>query len=224
LKRWNFANLNDGNDGKTNFIDTTGIVMTEEHRFIDRGQGDIDHGQYDQEEEIFGSSGAAVIYRMSCLEDVAYLDESGKKEYFDELMFMYKEDVDLAYRLQMAGYKSIYTPKATIYHDRSVEAKGKGFIGIIQGRIGRKKHYKEWSWLNHHIILRKMMGEGLPFATKAKTYWYEFKSNAYALVFEPFLIKQWWKLFKLRKEIAKRRDQVKRRVKIGSHFKNIIEK
>lgn len=222
VKRWDFANKNHDNHGKTNFLDTAGIAVTREHRFIDRGQGEIDHGQYDQEEEIFGASGAIAIYRLSALEDVAFHNENGKKEYFDELMFMYKEDVDLAYRLQWAGYKCLYTPEAVVYHDRSVEARGKGTLGIIMGRIGRNKRYKEWSWLNHHIILNKMLDKNLSFRTRLKTWFYEFKSNVFVVLFEPFIIKQWIKLFKMRKQIRARREQIKRRIKMKAHIEKLM--
>jgi len=223
VKRWDFSARDGDDQGKTNFIDTTGISITREHRFIDRGQGEIDYGQFDQEEEIFGVSGAVAIYRMSALEDVAFVAEDGSKEYFDELMFMYKEDVDLSYRLQCAGHKAIYTPKAVVYHDRSVKVGGKGIVNIIKGRVGRKKQYKEWSWLNHHIILRKMLDKDHSAGIKLKTFWYEIKSNVYVLLFEPYLVKQWWQLFKLRKQIRERREQVKKRIKIKSHIEKLME-
>jgi len=222
VKRWDFAHKDKDDKGKTNFLDTAGIVITREHRFMDRGQGDIDHGQYDREGEIFGPSGAAALYKLSALEDVAFKAEDGRKEYFDELMFMYKEDVDLAYRLQWAGYKSLYTPKALIYHDRSIASRGKGIWGIIKGRIGRRKEYKEWSWLNHHIILRKLLDSNYSGQTRLKICWYEIKSNVYVLLFEPYLLKQWWNLFKLRKDIQARREQVKKRINIKAHLEQLM--
>ncbi|MEK7203310.1 MAG: sugar phosphate nucleotidyltransferase [Patescibacteria group bacterium] len=217
IKKWDFNNRKNIVNGKTNFIDTVGIEIIKGHRFVDKGQGEIDHGQYDMEEEVFGASGAAVIYKLSALDDVAFIRDDCEKEYFDELMFMYKEDVDLSYRLQLAGYKCVYTPKTTIYHDRTVQSEGRSIYDIIKGRLGRKKEYKEWSWLNHHIILQKMLDNSCSSKTFWQTIWYEIKSNLYILLFEPHVIKQWKHLFKIRKEIKARRDQVKRRI----DFKNI---
>lgn len=222
LKRWDFEKRNSDTFGKTNFVDTTGHQITKEHRFLDRGQGEIDYGQYDIEEEIFGASGALAIYRMSALEDIAFKNEDGKLEYFDELMFMYKEDVDLNYRLQFAGYKSLFTPRATVYHDRSVETSGSGIIGIAKGRIGRKKQYKEWSWLNHHIILKKILDQKFPLDIRLRTKWYEFKSGMYVLLFERHLLRQWWKLFKIRKQIRDRKEQMKKRVNIKTHIEKLM--
>ena len=221
IKRWNFNKVKEETLGKTNYIDTTGISITREHRFINRGEAELDYGQFNEEAEVFGASGAAVIYRMSALNDVAFKNEDNCKEYYDELMFMYKEDVDLSYRLQLAGYKCLYTPSAIIYHDRTVHVKPHGVINIIKSRIGRNKKYKEWSWLNHHIILQKMLNTS-SFDVKLSTLWYEIKTFGYILFFEPFLLKQIWQLFKLRDKIAKRRDQLKKRVKIKTHIEKLM--
>jgi glucose-1-phosphate thymidylyltransferase len=222
-KHWNFAERDTAGEGKSNFIDSVGIEITKEHRFIDRGQSEIDHGQYDVEEEVFGPSGAAAIYRLSAIDDVAFIRDDSGKEYFDELMFMYKEDVDLAYRLQLAGYKSIYTPAAVVYHDRTIAGRGKGILNIIRGRKDRKKEYKEWSWLNHHIILQKIMSADYSTGIRLKTLWYEIKSNLYVLFREPHVVKQWFQLFKLRKQIRERREQLKKRIKIKSHLEKLMK-
>ncbi len=223
IKRWDFKSRDSETKGKTNFLDSTGIMITREHRFIDRGHGSLDYGQYDKEGEVFGASGALAIYKISALEDIAFVNERGAKEYFDELMFMYKEDVDIAYRLQLAGYKCIYTPRAIVYHDRSIQSTGKGIFGIIKGRLKRERKYKEWSWLNHHIILQKMLGEEYPLDTKLKILWYEIKTLIYVVLFEPYLLKQWWTLFKLRDEIRKRKEQIKKRVNIKVHLEKILD-
>ncbi len=214
IKRWSFEEKDNGTGGKTNFIDSAGIEITREHRFIDRGQGEIDHGQYDQEEDVFGASGAAVIYRLSALDDVAFIREDGTKEYFDELMFMYKEDVDLAYRLQRAGYKCVYTPDAVIYHDRTIGSQGNGILDIVKGRKNKPKKIKEWSWLNQNIILEKMVDSSYSPGVRFKTFLYKLKSNIYLLIFEPHVIRQWGELRGKRKEIAKRREQIKKRANI----------
>jgi GT2 family glycosyltransferase len=72
-----------------------------------RGAWELDHGQYDEEVEVFGGSGAAVAYRRSMLAEIGL---------FDERFFMYCEDVDLAFRAQLAGHHCIYTPAAVVRH------------------------------------------------------------------------------------------------------------
>lgn len=221
IHRWDFVRKDiDGLFGKTNFIDTTGLHITSEHRFLDRGQGEIDYGQYDRVEEVFGSSGAAVLYKLSALLDVAFVNKEGEKEFFDELMFMYKEDVDLAYRLQWAGYSCIYNFQAVAYHDRSVRSSGGGFFSIIKSRLKRNQRYKEWSWLNHHIILYKMIDSDFSIKVRFSTLFFEMKTFLYILFFEPYLLKQIAILFSMRNEIRARKDQIKKRI----HAKKNIEK
>lgn len=81
-----------------------------------RGVWEKDVGQYDREEYVFGACGGAAAYRRAMLEEIGL---------FDEEMFMYCEDVDLAWRAQIAGYKCIYTPRAIAYHRLSATGGGK---------------------------------------------------------------------------------------------------
>jgi GT2 family glycosyltransferase len=96
-------------------LDTTGIYMTPNQRHFDRGSGEIDAGQYEKREYVFGASGAAAVYRRAMLEDVRAGDE-----YFDESFFAYREDVDLAWRAQWRGWHCLYIPEAKGYHARRV--------------------------------------------------------------------------------------------------------
>ncbi len=142
-----------------NIIDTTGLMMFKNRRIICIGQGEADRGQYEKEKEIFGADGAVPVYRKEMLEDVKMPIISRKfikskvhkvesqtynlqpttynlnYEYFDENFFMYKEDVDLAWRMRLAGWKAVYTPKAVAYHGRgSGDSMAKNYINIIKER------------------------------------------------------------------------------------------
>lgn len=56
---------------------------------------------------LFSPCAAAAMYRRD-----AFLDVGG----FDEDFFSYFEDVDLGFRLQLRGYKSMYVPEAVVHH------------------------------------------------------------------------------------------------------------
>lgn len=215
IKQWDFetyTNNKEGNNkGKTNFIDSAGIKIFRSHRFTDRGQGEVDHGQFDHTEEIFGISGAAVLYRRKALEDVAHT-VNDKKEYFDESMFMYKEDVDLAYRLQWAGWKTFFTPHSVSYHDRTVAALGDGFMHAVKNRSNKSKRVNKISYLNHQLMLQKNFSGAFSSHTKGATWWYNFKVFMYILVFETELLSVWWNVFKMRKQVNKKRKAMPRRV------------
>jgi len=79
-----------------------------------RAHGCPNAPRYDQECEIFAPCAAAALYRASALDAV---------ELFDEDFFLYVEDVDLGFRLRLAGYQSMYVPTAEIQHI------GSAFVG-----------------------------------------------------------------------------------------------
>lgn len=112
-------------DDNHDFIDSTGLILCQDiRRPLDRGQNQKDNGQYNKEEYIFGVNGAAPFYRRAMLEDVKI-----GSEYFDEDFFTYYEDVDIAWRAQLLGWKCYYTPSAVAYHYRSYLKSEDGNIG-----------------------------------------------------------------------------------------------
>lgn len=79
-----------------------------------------DLGQYDTEEEVFAACAGAALYRRSALEAVRL----STGDIFDTRFFMYCEDVDLAWRLQLAGHACMYAPDAVVYHHLSATGGG----------------------------------------------------------------------------------------------------
>ena len=218
LKRWDFGSSESDThaireQGKTNFIDSVGIKILKNHRFEDIGQGEVDYGQYDQARDIFGISGAAVLFRRKALEDTAFVKEDKSLEFFDESMFMYKEDIDLAYRLQWAGWKCRYTPVSIAYHDRTAAASGLSTWEIIKNRSKKPSYINRNSHLNHQILLQKNYATGeVPFAVRNATGWYNFKVFLYILLLETETLGQYWKLLRMQREIKARAKSMPRRV------------
>jgi GT2 family glycosyltransferase len=99
----------------TRVIDSAGIYFRRDLRHLDRGAEELDTGQYEKEEYVFGATGAAALYRRTMLDDV-----SVEGQYFDEQFFAYREDADLAWRSQLMGWHCLYTPKAVAWHVRRV--------------------------------------------------------------------------------------------------------
>ncbi|HET7115331.1 MAG TPA: glycosyltransferase family 2 protein [Hanamia sp.] len=66
-----------------------------------------DHGQYDDSEEIFWATGAALFVRSSVFQEL-----NG----FDEYFFAHQEEIDLCWRMQRAGYKIFAEPFSVVYH------------------------------------------------------------------------------------------------------------
>lgn len=62
---------------------------------------------YSQVLEIFSSCAGAALYKKSVLEEIGS---------FDDNFFAYMEDVDLAIRSQIYGYRNLLCPDAVVYH------------------------------------------------------------------------------------------------------------
>ena len=80
-----------------------------------RGVWQRDVGQYNREEYVFSACGGSAAYRKSVLEQIGLLDED---------FFFSCEDVDLAWRAQLTGYRCVYAPRAVVYHKLSATGGG----------------------------------------------------------------------------------------------------
>ena len=66
-----------------------------------------DAGQYDGPRNIFWAVGGAMLVRMSCLERTGLMDEA---------FYMHNEEIDLCWRMHLAGYRVVSVPRSTVYH------------------------------------------------------------------------------------------------------------
>jgi GT2 family glycosyltransferase len=92
----------------TGEIDSMGIRMTRTGRHLDIADRQANR-------EVFGVSGAAAMFRMTFLRDVAI-----DGEIFDEDFFAYREDADLAWRGRLFGWRALCEPRAVAFHVRRV--------------------------------------------------------------------------------------------------------
>ena len=196
LLRWHYG----GNPEKTTIIDTVGIAATKNHRFFDLGQGEEDRGQYDAGQTRFGASGAAVIYRRSDLEKVRY----GIDEFYDETMFMYKEDCDLAERLVAIGKPCLFVPEAVCWHDRTAS-------GTID-RSKRSQRERAGSAAHHSLIIQKHW-QWFSWTVRVSIFLREFFRWGFILLREPVIfIRARSILRSTAKEARRRRKETKHAV------------
>jgi GT2 family glycosyltransferase len=108
-----------------------------------RGVWEEDQGQYDDDVEVFSACGGAAAYRRAMLESIGL---------FDEELEAYCEDVDLAFRAQLAGYKCVYVPQARVYHRLSATGGGplasyycgRNFISVLAKNMPGSLLKKYW--------------------------------------------------------------------------------
>jgi GT2 family glycosyltransferase len=131
---------------------TAGDLYRVDGRLVNRGVWERDEGQYDQEEYVFSACGGSAAYRRSMLGEIGRLDDD---------FFFSCEDMDLAWRAQLAGYRCIYAPNAIVYH--RLAATGGGVTASYYD--GRNtiwiliKDYPAALWRKHALeILRAQFG------------------------------------------------------------------
>ena len=132
-----------GNIQKTNYIDTCGFQMFKSRRVINIGHGQEDRDQFGKKyEEIFGVEGAAPFFRRDALEDCRI-----KGELIDKDFFWYGDDLDLAWRMRLFGWKEVFDPQVVAWHDRqTTKTLKKSFADFVRLRraIPIKKRGLDW--------------------------------------------------------------------------------
>lgn len=154
----NFSEISSESVKVSDILDTTGLLMFKNRRVVCRGQGEKDKNQYGRG-EIFGVDGAAPLYRRKALEETKLslfrgaTPKSDEYEYFDEDFFMYKEDVDLAWRMRLYDWKAVYEPTAIGYHLRGAgEGAVKDYASIIKARKKISDFAKYYSFKNQRLM------------------------------------------------------------------------
>lgn len=179
-------------------FDSTGIYMTRNLRHLDRGSRVVDEGQYNQAEYVFGGTGAACLYRRRMIEEISI-----DGEFFDSDFFAYREDADVAWRAQLAGWKCLYTPLAVAYHVRSVLPENRRAVPAVLNMHSVK---------NRWLLRIKNMTAGV-----YRRYWLAITMRDLAVI-GGCLLREWsslpafWLVLrKLRLTLAKRREIMRRR-------------
>lgn len=81
-----------------------------------RGIWQADGPEFSREEYVFSACGGSAAYRKSMLDRIGLLDDD---------FYFSLEDVDIAWRAQLAGFRCVYAPGAVVYHHLSATGGGK---------------------------------------------------------------------------------------------------
>ncbi len=172
-------------------IDGVGILINEVGQARSIGWQEKDKGQYGKEQYIFGATGGASLFNR---------EDFVKVGGFDEKYFMYSEEVDFSFRAQFLKYKSIFCPKAIVYHKHKATSgrlpshteywQFRNMTQTIIKDFPTSLLVKRWRWLK--IILVHL-----------NTYLYQIKNGFW---WSPFLADIWIilhlpKLLRIRKKI-----------------------
>ena len=95
-------------------LHTAGDLYRQDGLPANRGVWQKDEGQY-AEGPVFSACGGSAAYRSAMLDEIGLLDAD---------FFFSGEDVDLAWRAQLAGWRAVYAPEAVVYHKLSATGGG----------------------------------------------------------------------------------------------------
>jgi GT2 family glycosyltransferase len=115
-------------------LDSAGDQLNLAGRGLKRGEG-LPARDYAEGAWVFSPCGAAAFYRRCLIDDVGFLDE--------DFFFNY-EDLDLAFRAQLRGWRCWYEPAARVHHA----------VGASHALLGARTYYywsrnAEWLWLKN---------------------------------------------------------------------------
>ena len=125
---------------------------------------------HESEREVFSPCAAAALYRRSAL-----LEVGG----FDDDFFCYVEDVDLGFRLRLAGYRCFYVPKSVVHHVGSGTTGGKnsdfsvyhGHRNLVWTFVKDMPGLLFWLLLPLHLVLNLASIIGFAFRGQGRVVW-----------------------------------------------------
>lgn len=139
-------------------IDAAGMELLSSLRHFDRGSGEVDSGQYDTPEFVFGGTGACLLISLATIGSITlprvgegrgmrlvYPELSRTVEpriqIFDEAFFAYREDADLAWRMRLSGWRCRYVPSAVGYHVRVVLPENRNEVSPRLNQLSVKNRF-----------------------------------------------------------------------------------
>ena len=103
---------------------------------------------------MFSPCAAAALYRRDAFEEVGGFDDS---------YFCYFEDIDLAFRLRLAGHRCLYVPKAVAHHVGAATAGRESDFAVYHAHRNLVWTYVKdmprgllWLYLPHHLFVNAL--------------------------------------------------------------------
>ena len=219
---------------KTKIIDTCGFKIFKSRRLINIGHGEEDKGQYDNFGEIFGVEGAAPFFRQKALENCKIPVNMGTMqndmvpmltEIVDHDYFWYGDDFDLAWRMNLFGWKQVFAPNVLAWHDRQTTKKLrqnlKDFLEIRRA-IPLKKRQLEWKNIRFTILKNDYiinLLKDFPYVLKR-----EISMFAYLFLFEPKVLMEIPSfIVMIPRMLSKRKEIMKKAVRTPNEIRKYFQ-
>lgn len=218
LMKWHFDKVEDGacEESFSPIIDSLGLVVSKSLRASELFSGlqwgkesshpGIQKIVQDTDSKVFGVSGTAPLFRMSAIRAVQFSDN----EVFDALYHSYKEDVDLAFRLNQVGYEAYVCLIAAAYHDRSaVGLMDAGMKALHSNKKQQTSYIKYHSYKNHLMTVYKNFWLKYYYTYIPRVVLFELVKFGYYLVSDRKVLGGLGYMWKHRKEMKKKKQYIK---------------
>lgn len=212
LMKWNINSLD---HFFSEYVDSLGLKVYKNRRVVDwmqgenweRISGEVIRWSGGQVAEVFGVSGTLPMFRRKYVEEVLYEN----KYIFDPDYGSYKEDVDLAFRLRAAGYRSFVLLNTCAYHDRTSSIE----FSVAKNKKRQSEYIRYSSYKNHIMTIYKNEYLSNFILDFLWIMCYEIGKFGWFLLFDRAVLKGWKDIWKLRKIMNARRKEIKSKRKIN---------
>jgi hypothetical protein len=157
-----------------------GILRFKESVTKERGEGEIDRGQYDRDEEVDYVNGCAMLVRRQAIEAAGF---------WDPIYFLSVEDGDFCMRVKREGYRCFYAHRAKLWHMVSQSTggykPGKTFQTGRSSAIFVRRYANPWQWFTALLFIAAALpvafvrelprGNTAAVMAKAKGFWTGFR-------------------------------------------------
>ncbi|MDO8509715.1 MAG: glycosyltransferase family 2 protein [bacterium] len=218
LMRWNFSAVEKtqkAEAGFSNLIDALGLKVFKSRRVIEQCTGEVwSISEYKDKTtlDVFGVSGAFPMLRRKSVEKVLFRDGG----FLDEDYHSYKEDVDLAWRLQQVGESAVVLLDAVAYHDRS--GAGPRELGdrfAIQNKVSQSSWVRYHSYKNHLRTLYKNEYWQNVILDFPWILWYELKKFVWFLFFDRTVLAGLREVWQGRANLCQKRAEIVKTRQVG---------
>jgi len=149
--------------------------------------------EFREKRYVFGACAGAVLYRRSMIDEIGF---------FDERFFAVGEDIDLSFRAILAGYKCLYIPDAIVYHKVNQTVGRNSDFLLYQSRRN-----VEFTFLKNMPFALMVVAFPLHIIYNLLTFVQAllYKRSVIYLKAKKDFIKNFKEIYRLRKEIQKKR-------------------
>ncbi len=166
------------------------------------GNTEIDNGQYNDSSDLFWVSGAAFVCRASIFKELGG---------FDSDFFAHMEEIDLCWRMQLAGYRVRIVPESQVFH------LGGGTLNTLSPFKTQLNHRNNLAMLFKCAPTTQRITVAIirPFLDLAAAFSYLLKGqkSAFFAVF-----KAWWEFLKWHSMLNTKRRAVRSKVVAESKY------